>query len=78
MERDFHSASHPTSRICEHSSHVTMHLVQRMWLSPLVPQSGLEPPTRGFSVLCYYQLSYRGIYKAQMKYLLELNQRQIV
>ena len=26
----------------------------------LVPQEGLEPPTRGFSVLCYYQLSYRG------------------
>ena len=26
----------------------------------VVPRGGLEPPTRGFSVPCYYQLSYRG------------------
>ena len=32
MERDSHSASHPTCGICEHSSHVTMHLVQRVLL----------------------------------------------
>lgn len=25
-----------------------------------MPQGGLEPPTHGFSVHCYYQLSYRG------------------
>ena len=34
----------------------------------LVAQGGLEPPTRGFSVHCYYQLSYRAIgskYKTQ-------------
>ena len=28
----------------------------------MVGQGGLEPPTRGFSVLCYYQLSYRPMY----------------
>ena len=33
----------------------------------LVPPGGLEPPTRGFSVLCYYQLSYSGIYKTLKK-----------
>ena len=27
----------------------------------MVAQGGLEPPTRGFSVHCYYQLSYRAI-----------------
>ena len=28
----------------------------------MVPPGGIEPPTRGFSVLCYYLLSYRGIW----------------
>ena len=27
----------------------------------MVGQGGIEPPTRGFSVHCYYQLSYRPI-----------------
>ena len=36
----------------------------------VVAQGGLELPTRGFSVHCYYQLSYRAIgskYKTQKK-----------
>lgn len=27
----------------------------------MVPPGGLEPPTPGFSVPCYYQLSYSGM-----------------
>ncbi len=27
----------------------------------MVAQAGIEPATQGFSVLCYYHLSYRAI-----------------
>ena len=36
---------------------MTDHLILRM------AQGGVEPPTQGFSVLCYYQLSYRAVLK---------------
>ena len=105
MERDFHSASHPTSRICmlffvglwiaqnpryssviphrnqpgSITSYVTMHLVQRVQLSLLVGPTGIEPVTRGFSVLCYYLLSYGPIYETLILCkLLGSNQRPIV
>ena len=40
-------------------------------LTLLVAGGGLEPPTRGFSVHCYYQLSYPAIktIKGQFKVL---------
>ena len=70
-----HNAPKPVGIV---ASYATMHLVQRVWFTPLVGQAGIEPATRGFSVHCCYLLSYWPIYKTQMKYLLELNQRQIV
>ena len=64
---------------CLHMTRVVSYQLLHRRLNLMVPQSGLEPPTRGFSVLCYYQLSYRGIYETLILCkLLDLNQRPIV
>ena len=61
------------------TSYVTIHLVQRVWFAPLVGQAGIEPATRGFSVHCYYLLSYGPIYKTLILCkMLDSNQRPIV
>ena len=61
------------------TSYVTMHLVQRAQLSLLVGPTGIEPVTRGFSVHCYYLLSYGPIYEALILCkMLDSNQRPIV
>ena len=108
MERDFHSASHPASRIWTHFRSIKIYsggrsLCQNPQLRPQRTQAGRDCcfirhrascaedvafaiggtgrnrtiATQIFSLLLYL-LSYGPIYKAQMKYLLELNQRQIV
>ena len=45
------------------SSFVVLYILKKEYIffMYLVAQGGLEPPTRGFSVHCYYQLSYRAI-----------------